>query len=119
MSLAERRGIPCAAQGSAVKGGILSRERIPPFDPPRERQGRFDLAPAPLTTKREGPCPSFLDYPPHGTSGKHCAYLGWFRFDSACQGGIAALAAVFTLFWDTAHWNLSIQLNNPHWSCRK
>ena len=37
----------------------------------------------------------------------------------ACQGGIAALAAVFTLFWDTAHRNLSIQLNNPHWSCRK
>ena len=46
------------------KGGLLSRERRPPFDPPRERQGRFDLAPAPLTTKREGPCPSFLDYPP-------------------------------------------------------
>ena len=75
------------------KGGLLSRERRPPFDPPRERQGRFDLAPAPLTTKREGPCPSFLDYPPYGTSGKHCAYFGGFCFDGACRGGIAALAA--------------------------
>ena len=75
------------------KGGLLSRERISPFDPPRERQGRFDLAPAPLTTKKEGPCPSFLDYPPHGTSGKHCAYFGRFCFDGACRGGIAALTA--------------------------
>ena len=54
---------------SEAKGGLLSRERRPPFDPPRERQGRFDLAPAPLTTKREGPCPSFLDYPPRSSDG--------------------------------------------------
>ncbi len=54
------------AQG---KGGILSRERMPPLNPPRERQGRFDFAPAPLTTKREGPCPSFLDYPPRSSDG--------------------------------------------------
>ena len=39
------------------------------MNPPRERQGRFDLAPAPLTTKREGPCPSFLDYPPRSSDG--------------------------------------------------
>ena len=54
---------------SEAKGGLLSRERRPPFDPPRERQGRFDLAPAPLTTKKEGPCPSFLDYPPRSSDG--------------------------------------------------
>ena len=54
---------------SEAKGGLLSRERRPPFDPPRERQGRFDLAPAPLTPKREGPCPSFLDYPPRSSDG--------------------------------------------------
>ena len=51
------------------KGGLLSRERRPPFDPPRERQGRFDLAPVPLTTKREGPRPSFLDYSPRSSDG--------------------------------------------------
>ena len=82
------------------KGGLLSRERRPPFDPPRERQGRFNLAPAPLTTKREGPCPSFLDYPPHGTFGKHCVYFGRFCFDGACRGGIAALAAICVLSVD-------------------
>ena len=54
---------------SEAKGGLLSRERRPPFDPPRERQGRFDLAPVPLTTKREGPCPSFLDYSPRSSDG--------------------------------------------------
>ena len=60
------------------KRGILSRERMPPLNPPRERQERFDFAPAPLTTKREGPRPSFLDYPPRGTFGKHCTYFGCF-----------------------------------------
>ena len=54
---------------SEAKGGLLSRERRPPFDPPRERQGRFDLAPAPLTTKKEGQGPSFLDYPPRSSDG--------------------------------------------------
>ena len=68
--------MPCTARemshwhGTARgKGGLLSRERRPPLNPPRERQGRFDLAPAPLTTKREGPCPSFLDYPPRSSDG--------------------------------------------------
>ena len=51
------------------KGDLLSRERRSPFEPLRERQGRFDFAPAPLTTKREGPCPSFLDYPPRSSDG--------------------------------------------------
>ena len=54
---------------SEAKGGLLSRERRPPFDPPRERQGRFDLTPAPLTTKREGPRPSFLDYSSRSSDG--------------------------------------------------
>ena len=54
---------------SEAKGGLLSRERRPPFDPPRERQGRFDLAPAPLTTKKEGQGPSFLDYSPRSSDG--------------------------------------------------
>ena len=39
------------------------------MNPPRERQGRFNLTPARLTTKREGPCPSFLDYPPRSSDG--------------------------------------------------
>ena len=52
-----------------IKGDLLSRERRSPFEPLRERQGRFDLAPAPLTTKREGPRPSFLDYPPRSSDG--------------------------------------------------
>ena len=71
-----RDGNSLRAAGVRSKGAILSRERMAPFDPPRERQGRFDLAPAPLATKMEGPCPSVLDYPPHGTLGKHCTYLG-------------------------------------------
>ena len=55
---------------SEAKGGLLSRERRPPLlNPPRERQGRFDLTPAPLTTKREGPRPSFLDYSPRSSDG--------------------------------------------------
>ena len=54
------------------KGGLLSRERRPPFDPPRERQGRFDLAPAPLTTKREGPCPPFWIIHPALLTAQQC-----------------------------------------------
>ena len=68
--------MPCTARemshwhGTARgKGGLLSRERRPPLNPPRERQGRFDLAPAPLTTKREGPRPSFLDYSSRSSDG--------------------------------------------------
>ena len=46
---------------SEAKGGLLSRERRPPFESPRERQGGVSISPLhPLTTKREGPCPSFF-----------------------------------------------------------
>ena len=64
-----RLGGSSAGGTARGKGGILSRERIPPLYPPRERQGRFDLAPAPRTTKREGRSPSFLDYPPRCVDG--------------------------------------------------
>ena len=62
-----RGGLPSRSLGGPR--GAFSHVREGPFDPPRERQGRFDLAPAPLTTKREGPCPSFLDYPPRSSDG--------------------------------------------------
>ena len=62
------RGLPRVLLGSR---GLLSRERRP-LDPPRERQGRFDLAPAPLTTKREGPCPSFWIIHPALLTAQQC-----------------------------------------------
>ena len=74
---------------AVIKGDLLSRERRSPFEPLRERQGRFDFAPAPLTTKREGPCPSFLDYPPR------CCF--WRR-------GIASLAALWCCFFSFLLW---------------
>ena len=77
-----------------AKGEILFQKRTSPLEPPRERQGAFRLRPLhPLTTKREGRSPSFLDYPPCGTSGKNCACFGGCRLDNACQSGIASLAA--------------------------
>ena len=77
-----RGGRDGSADGAARgKGGILSRERMPPFNPPRERQGRFDFAPAPLTTKREGPCPSFLDYPPRAPDGAALLLFSVLRCD--------------------------------------
>ena len=77
-----RGGRDGSADGAARgKGGILSRERMPPFNPPRERQGRFDFTPAPLTTKREGACPSFLDYPPRAPDGAALLLFSVLRCD--------------------------------------
>ena len=38
--------IPCAAQGVRIKGAILSRERMAPFQSPKRTQGAFPLDPA-------------------------------------------------------------------------
>ena len=53
-----------------AKGEILFQKRTSPFESPRERQGSFRFRPLhPLTTKREGRSPSFLDYPPRASDG--------------------------------------------------
>ena len=54
-----------------AKGEILFQKRISPFGTPQEkRQGAFRFRPLhPLTTKREGRSPSFLDYPPRASDG--------------------------------------------------
>ena len=49
---------------SEAKGGLLSRETKPPFDPPRERQGRFDLT--------GGPAPPFWIILPALLTARHC-----------------------------------------------
>ena len=37
--------IPCAAQGVRIKGAILSRERMAPFQSPKRTQGTLPLDP--------------------------------------------------------------------------
>ena len=37
--------IPCAAQGVRIKGAILSRERMAPFQSPKRTRGAFPLDP--------------------------------------------------------------------------
>ena len=49
--------------------GAFSHVRRPPFTLPQELAGAFRSRPCTLTTKREGPCPSFLDYPPRSSDG--------------------------------------------------
>ena len=52
------------------RGRFSFKREPPPLEPPRERQGAFRFRPLhPLTTKREGRSPSFLDYPPRASDG--------------------------------------------------
>ena len=46
--------IPCAAQGVRIKGAILSRERMAPFQSPKRTQGTLPLDPAIAGLQLEG-----------------------------------------------------------------
>ena len=53
-----------------ARGRFSFKREPPPLEPPREKQGAFRFRPLhPLTTKREGRSPSFLDYPPRASDG--------------------------------------------------
>ena len=53
-----------------AKGEILFQKRTSPFESPKRKAGGVSTSPpAPLTTKREGRSPSFLDYPPRSSDG--------------------------------------------------
>ena len=53
-----------------AKGEILFQKRTSPFESPKRKAGGVSTSPpAPLTTKREGRSPSFLDYPPRASDG--------------------------------------------------
>ena len=52
------------------RGRFSFKREPPPLNPPRGRQGAFRFRPLhPLTTKRVGLSPSFLDYPPRSSDG--------------------------------------------------
>ena len=119
------------------KGAILSRERMAPLYPQENARGRPLTPPlAVCSLKSCGACRigcllffAAIRFGLLLSSLPLCLRIGSLtqspsttdlrRPAGACRGGIAALAAVFTLFWDMVYRNLSIQLNNPHWSCRK
>ena len=111
--------MPCTARemshwhGTARgKGGLLSRERRPPLNPPRERKGRCPLTPPlrDLCLKSCAACgigcllffvSKRLDYLLSSLSlclrfvtlTQSLPTLDFGRLVGACQGGIAALAA--------------------------
>ena len=59
---------PMALHGA--KGEVLFQKRTSPFGTPKRKAGAFRFRPLhPLTTKREGRSPSFLDYPPRSSDG--------------------------------------------------
>ena len=59
---------PMALLGA--KGEVLFQKRTSPFETPKRKAGGVRFRPLhPLTTKREGRSPSFLDYPPRSSDG--------------------------------------------------